>query len=222
MTERGIDLSAAQEALVAFEARGQTVLVATIDGKPAAVLALADTIKPTAPAAVSRLGQLGLRVCLLTGDNERTARAIADQLGIAEVLAEVLPDQKSDRVHELQEDGETVAMVGDGINDAPALAAADVGIAIGTGADVAIEAGSITLVSGDPMGVPRAIELSRRTLAHIRQNLFFSFLYNVTAIPLAVAGVLNPMIAAAAMAASSVSVVSNSLRLRGAGPRIFD
>lgn len=222
MTERGIDLSAAQEALVAFEARGQTVLVATIDGKPAAVLALADTIKPTARAAVSRLGQFGLRVCLLTGDNERTARAIADQLGIAEVLAEVLPDQKSDRVHELQEDGETVAMVGDGINDAPALAAADVGIAIGTGADVAIEAGSITLVSGDPIGVPRAIELSRRTLAHIRQNLFFSFLYNVTAIPLAVAGVLNPMIAAAAMAASSVSVVSNSLRLRGAGPRIFD
>lgn len=222
MVERGVDLSAARQALAAFEAKGQTALVAAIDGEPGAVLALADSVKPSARAAVARLGELGLRVYLLTGDNERTARAVADQLGIDEVLAEVLPDQKADRVRELQEAGATVAMVGDGINDAPALAAADVGIAIGTGTDVAIEAGSITLVSGDPVGVPRAIELSRRTLAHIRQNLFFSFFYNVAAIPLAVAGVLNPMIAAAAMAASSVSVVSNSLRLRAARRRIFD
>jgi len=221
MVDRAIDLSAQRDTLAGFEAQGRTALVVAIDGHAAGVLALADTVKPTSREAVARLGARGLRVYLLTGDHERTARAVADELGIDEVLAEVLPDEKAERIRALQDAGETVAMVGDGINDAPALAQADVGIAIGTGTDVAIEAGAVTLVSGDPLGVPRAIALSRRTLAHIRQNLVLSFVYNVAAIPLAAAGVLSPIVAAAAMAASSVSVVSNSLRLRRAGRRIF-
>jgi Cu+-exporting ATPase len=214
MGEHDVDLSPAREHLEALEADGKTALTVAVDGRVAGVLALADEPRPSAARAVERLQQEGLAVYLLTGDNRRTAEAIARTLGIDEVLAEVLPDQKAERVRELQEAGETVAMVGDGINDAPALAQADVGIAIGTGTDVAIEAGEVTLVSGDPVGVVRAIDLSRRTLVHIKQNLFLSLVYNTAAIPAAAFGLLSPMIAAAAMAASSVSVVSNSLRLR--------
>ncbi|MGI5820076.1 MAG: heavy metal translocating P-type ATPase [Armatimonadota bacterium] len=219
MAEQEVDPAPAREHLEALEAAGKTALVVAIDGEAAGVVALADEPRPGAAEAVRRLREEGLQVYLLTGDNRRTAEAIARALKIDEVLAEVLPDQKAERVRELQEAGETVAMVGDGINDAPALAQADVGIAIGTGTDVAIEAGEITLVSGDPVGVVRAINLSRRTLVHIKQNLFLSLVYNTAAIPAAALGLLNPMIAAAAMAASSVSVVGNALRLRRYEPR---
>jgi Cu+-exporting ATPase len=222
MAEREIDASPAGETMVQLEERGRTALMVAVDGEVAGVIALADVAKATSREAVRELKDLGLDIYLLTGDNERTARAVAAELDIDEVLAEVLPEQKSDQIRSLQEQGHQVAMVGDGINDAPALAQADVGIAIGTGTDVAMEAGEITLVSGDPAGVVRAIVLSRRTLAHIKQNLFFSFFYNTAAIPLAVLGLLNPMIAAGAMAASSVSVVSNSLRLRWYAPRMLE
>ncbi|HCU35400.1 MAG TPA: heavy metal translocating P-type ATPase [Armatimonadetes bacterium] len=220
--DNGIDTTAAAGELEALQQQGRTALAVAVDGTVSGVLGLADVVKPTSSDAVSALRRMGLEVYLLTGDNERTGQAVGRELGIENVLAEVLPEQKGEQVGALQAAGRRVAMVGDGINDAPALAQADVGIAIGTGTDVAIEAGEITLVSGDPLGVVRAIILSRRTLTHIKQNLFFSFLYNVAAIPLAVAGVLNPMIAAAAMAASSVSVVGNSLRLRWYAPRLLE
>lgn len=212
----GVTVEAALGQCDLLEQQGKTVLLVACDGALIGLVALADTVKPTSAEAVQRLRAMGLPVYLLTGDNPRTAAAIASQLGITEVLAQVLPDQKAEQVRALQAQGLRVAMVGDGINDAPALAQADVGMALGTGTDVAIEAGDITLVSGDPLAVVRAIELSRATLRHIKQNLFFAFFYNVAAIPLAVAGLLNPMVAAAAMAMSSVSVVSNSLRLRRA------
>jgi Cu+-exporting ATPase len=221
LEEAGVDLSVVRDLKAALEAEGKTALLIAADGVAVGVIALADTVKPTAAEAVRRLRDMGLRVYLLTGDNRRTAEAVGAQLGIEEILAEVLPDEKSGEVRRLQEQGHRVAMVGDGINDAPALAQADVGIALGTGTDVAMEAGEITLVSGDPVGVVRAILLSRRTLAHIKQNLFLAFVYNTGAIPLAVAGVLNPMIAAAAMAASSISVVTNALRLRWSGRRFL-
>ncbi len=218
MEQAGVDVSSAQEAKSSLEQQGNTTLLVAKDGRLVGMVALADTLKPGAARAVSRLQQMGLDTYLITGDNPRTGEAIAQQLGMDNVLAEVLPQQKSDQVKQLQQQGHRVAMVGDGINDAPALAQADVGIALGTGTDVAMEAGEITLVSGDPLGVVRAMLLSRRTLAHIKQNLFLAFFYNIAAIPLAAAGLLNPMIAAAAMAASSVSVVSNSLRLRRYSP----
>jgi P-type Cu+ transporter len=196
------------------EARGETVVAVAWDGQLHGLLALADTLKPTSVEAIRELKELGLTPVLLTGDNERAARAVADEAGIEQVRAEVLPSEKAAEIARLQAEGATVAMVGDGVNDAPALAQADLGLAIGTGTDVAIEASDLTLVSGDLRAAADAIRLARRTLVTIKGNLFWAFAYNVAAIPLAVAGLLNPIVAAAAMAASSIFVVSNSLRLR--------
>jgi P-type Cu+ transporter len=195
-------------------ARRSGVITVTWDGTPRATLTVRDTIKPTSPEAVRQLKELGLTPVLLTGDDEHTARRVAGEVGIERILAEVLPQEKEAEIRRLQEAGEVVAMVGDGVNDAPALARADLGIAIGTGTDVAIEASDLTLVSGDLRGAADAIRLARRTLRTIKGNLFWAFAYNVAAIPLAVAGYLNPIVAAAAMAFSSVFVVTNSLRLR--------
>jgi Cu+-exporting ATPase len=202
------------EAADRFISEGKSIVWVGFDDPAVGLVAVADTLKDGAPRAVGRLKELGLETVLITGDNATTARTIADQVGIEAVFAEVMPADKVEKVRELQATGRVVAMVGDGINDAPALAQADLGVAIGSGADVAIEAADVTLVGGDPILVPAAIGLSRRTLRIIKQNLFWAFAYNVAAIPLAAAGLLNPMIAALAMAFSSVSVVSNALRLR--------
>ena len=206
-----------EDAATELEARGRTAVFAGWDGAARGVLGVADTVKPSAASAVAGLHDLGLSVAMITGDNAQTARAIAADAGIDQVLAEVLPADKAHEIRRLQDGGQRVAMVGDGINDAPALAQADLGIAIGTGTDVAIEAADITLMSGDPESVRTAIALSRRTLRTIFQNLGWAFGYNVAAIPLAALGLLNPIIAGAAMAFSSVSVVTNSLRLNRFG-----
>jgi P-type Cu+ transporter len=200
------------------EAAGQTAVFAAWDGAVRGVFVVADTVKPTSAAAIARLGGMGLRPVLLTGDNERAARAVADQVGIGEVIAGVLPEGKATAVKELQAAGRVVAMAGDGVNDAAALAQADLGLAMGTGADAAIEAADLTLVRGDLRAVPDAIMLSRRTLAVIKGNLFWAFAYNAAAIPLAALGLLSPLIAGGAMAFSSVFVVTNSLRLRSFRP----
>jgi len=200
------------------EADGRTAIVVGWDGAARGVLVVADAIKPTSAAAVARLRDLGLTPVLLTGDNATVAHAVAAEVGIEQVVAEVLPQEKVDVVRRLQAEGRVVAMVGDGVNDAAALAQADLGLAMGTGTDVAIEAGDLTLVRGDLRAAADAIRLSRRTLATIKGNLFWAFAYNVAAIPLAAAGLLNPMIAGAAMAFSSVFVVTNSLRLRRFAP----
>ena len=205
---------AVEAAAAAAEARGHTTVLVGRGTAAEAVIALADTVKPTSRQAVQELRSMGLEVSLLTGDNRRTARSVGDAIGVDDVTAEVLPGDKADVVVRLQEAGKRVAVVGDGINDAPALAQADLGIAVGTGADVAVEASDLTIVGGDLRAVADAIALSRRTLATIKANLFWAFAYNVAAIPLAATGVLSPMAAAAAMGASSLFVVTNSLRLR--------
>ena len=229
MEEMGVDWSGLREAVEGGRSEGQTAMLVAIDGKSAAALFVADPIKETTPEAIEALHAMGLTIVMLTGDSRATAEAIGRRLGIDRIEAEVLPDQKSEVIRRLQEEGKRVAMAGDGVNDAPALAQADVGIAMGTGAGVAIESAGITLVGGDLRGLVRARRLSRATMRNIRQNLFFAFIYNGIGVPIA-AGVLypvfgvllSPVIAAAAMSFSSVSVVANALRLRSVrldGPR---
>jgi Cu+-exporting ATPase len=215
LVQAGVDVPAEVERAAArAEAAGQTAIVAGWDATARGVLVVADAVKATSRQAVVALRALGLTPVLLTGDNQTVARAVAAEVGIDEVIAEVLPGDKADVVKRLQDAGHVVAMVGDGVNDAAALAQADLGLAMGTGTDVAIEASDLTLVRGDLMAAVDAIRLSRRTLRIIKGNLFWAFAYNVAALPLAAAGLLNPMIAGAAMAFSSVFVVANSLRLR--------
>jgi Cu+-exporting ATPase len=244
LAESGVDaigLDRLAEAGEELARRGKTPMFVAVDGRPAGLVAVADVVREESREAVERLRSLGLEVAMLTGDNRRTAEAVAGELGIDRVLAEVRPGDKADEVGRLQAEGKKVGMVGDGINDAPALARADVGIAIGTGADVAMEAADLTLLGGDVRGVARAIELSRATVRNIKQNLFWAFAYNVALIPVAAGvlyplfsdgsagtvpevlrpflgeyGFLNPILAAAAMALSSVTVLTNALRLRGA------
>ena len=221
MEAEAADIAALQETAEAWRGKGQTAMFVAVDGELAGALGVADPIKGTTLEAVRTLRDDGLRIVMLTGDNRTTAESIARELGISEVHAEVLPEQKHALIRQLQEQGRTVAMAGDGVNDAPALAQADVGLAMGTGTDVAIESAGVTLVKGDLRGVARARVLSRATLRNIRQNLCFAFAYNALGVPIA-AGVLypltgwllSPMLAAAAMSLSSVSVIGNALRLR--------
>ncbi len=228
MNELGIDTSSLQQQWDRLEYLGKTVIWIAVNGKVEAIMGIADAVKPSSVVAIRALQKMGLEVVMLTGDNRRTAEVIAREVGIQRVFAEVRPDQKAATVETLQSEGKIVAMVGDGINDAPALAQADVGMAIGTGTDVAIAASDVTLISGDLQGIVTAIQLSRATIRNIKQNLFFAFIYNVAGIPIA-AGILfpffgwllSPIIAGAAMAFSSVSVVTNALRLRNFQPKTF-
>ncbi|WP_162097997.1 copper-transporting P-type ATPase [Sinorhizobium meliloti] len=221
MSEEKVDVAPLAEKAEALRGEGATVIFVAIDGRAGGLFAISDPIKPTTPAAVAALMRDGIRVVMLTGDNRTTANAVARKLGITEIEAEILPEHKSEIVRRLRDEGRIVAMAGDGVNDAPALAAADVGIAMGPGTDVAIESAGVTLLKGDLQGIVRARQLSHATMRNIRQNLFFAFIYNAVGVPVA-AGVLypafglllSPIIAAAAMALSSVSVIGNSLRLR--------
>jgi Cu+-exporting ATPase len=244
MKERGISHDGLATEADRLWSQGMTVLFFAINNKATGIITLADIIKPNARQAIEALQRMDIEAAMITGDNARTAEAIAREAGIARVLADVLPENKVAEVKKLQDEGKVVAMVGDGINDAPALAQADVGIAIGTGTDVAMETGDITLMSGELSGIATAISLSKRTMRTIKQNLFWAFAYNVTLIPIAAGilylffgktgipsglhfifgnyGFLNPMLAAAAMAASSITVVTNSLRLRSFKPVKFD
>jgi Cu+-exporting ATPase len=218
-----IDVSSLAQRAEQLRAEGQTVMFVSVDGQLAGILGVADPIKESTPEAIRQLHELGLRIIMVTGDSATTAEAVAGKLGIDDVVAEVLPSRKAEIIKRFQNEGRKVAMAGDGINDAPALAQADVGIAMGTGTDVAMESASVTLVRGDLRGIVRAIRLSRLTMKNIKQNLFFAFVYNVLGVPIA-AGVLypffgvllSPMIAAAAMSFSSVSVIANALRLNRA------
>jgi len=215
MNEQNITVeSETEEIMEKLEYDGKTAMLIAINHKLAGVVAVADTVKETSKEAIARMHELGLEVIMLTGDNERTANAIAKEVGVDVVVAEVLPDQKSDKINELQSQGKKVAMVGDGINDAPSLAVADIGMAVGTGTDIAIEAADITLMRGDLNSVADAITMSQKTMSNIKQNLFFAFIYNTLGIPIAALGFLAPWVAGAAMAFSSVSVVLNSLRLQ--------
>jgi Cu+-exporting ATPase len=235
MEGSGVELEPVAQAIDELTGRGETILVVAADGKALGVLGVSDTVKPGAAEAVRGLREMGIRTVMLTGDNRKTAEAVARAVGIDVVIAEVLPGDKADQVGKLKSDGSRVAMVGDGINDAPALALADLGIAIGSGTDIAIEASDVTLTASDPRGVADAIKLSRTTMRTIRQNLFWAFFYNVLLVPVAAGalypifsdgtvpsvlspilgefGFLNPIAAAGAMAISSVTVVTNSLRL---------
>jgi len=214
MAEIGIEINETESAITSLEDEGKTAMLMAVDNKLEAILAVADTLKEHSKEAVAAIQQMGIDVYMITGDNERTARAIAREVGITNVLAEVLPEKKAEEVEKLKKQGKVVAMVGDGINDAPALATADIGIAMGTGTDVAIEAADITLMRGDLRTIPTAIKLSRKTMNKIKQNLFWAFIYNTIGIPFAALGMLNPVIAGGAMAFSSVSVVTNSLSLK--------
>jgi Cu+-exporting ATPase len=221
LESKGVSLTSEAESASNQQAQGQTLVFVAVDGQYAGVLALADPIKPTTCSAIDSLHIMKIKVVMLTGDNARTARQIADQLQIDEVVAEVSPQGKQEKITALKSKGERIAMAGDGVNDAPALAAADVGIAMGSGTDVAMESAGITLVKGDLRGIVTAIALSRATMSNIRQNLFFAFVYNGIGIPIAAGALypafgilLNPMIASAAMSLSSVSVIGNALRLR--------
>ena len=240
MKEHNINLGNLEKEAARLHTEGKTVMFLSVDGKAAGLIALADTLKMDALAALKALQEMGIETVMLTGDNRRTAEAIAEEAGIDRILAEVLPEHKADEVKRLQREGRVVAMVGDGINDAPALAQADIGIAIGTGTDIAMETGDITLIRGELQGIATAISLSRRTIRTVKQNLFWAFAYNTALIPVAAGvlylafssgdtpsglkfilgdyGFLNPIIAAVAMAASSLTVVSNSLRLRSFKP----
>jgi Cu+-exporting ATPase len=225
MEEEGISLEAASGDAGRLAEEGKTPMYAAIGGKLAGLIAVADTVKPSSAEAIARFHRLGTQVAMITGDNKRTAAAIAKQVGIDTVLAEVLPEDKAAEVKKFQAAGKKTAMVGDGINDAPALAQADVGMAIGSGADVAMESADIVLMKSDLRDAATAIELSRRTIVNIKQNLFWAFAYNTLGIPVAIGllylfggPLLNPLIAALAMSMSSVSVLSNALRLRGFKP----
>jgi P-type Cu+ transporter len=214
MTKKNIDIAHASSEIERLENEGKTAMILAIDKKLKGIIAVADTIKESSKEAIDELKEMNIEVYMITGDNKRTAEAIARQVDIDNVIAEVLPEDKAANVEKIQSKGRKVAMVGDGINDAPALAQADIGFAIGTGTDVAIEAADITLMRGDLREIVTAIKLSKKTMKTIKQNLFWAFGYNTAGIPIAALGLLNPMIAGGAMAFSSVSVLTNSLRLK--------
>jgi Cu+-exporting ATPase len=214
MREENADVASVSERLEQLRGEGQTVMIVAVDGKVAGLIGVADPVKATTPEALRMLHDEGFRIIMLTGDSRATAEAVARSLGIDEVIAEVLPEDKQNVVARLQREGHRVAMAGDGINDAPALAKANVGIAMGTGTDVAMESAAVTLVKGDLRAIVRAKRLSRAITSGIRQNLFLAFVYNALSVPLAAFGIVTPMLASAAMSVSSVSVIANSLRLR--------
>lgn len=214
MNNENIDVTQALADMESLELNGKTAMLVSIDGTYAGILAVADTIKETSTEAICRLNELNLNVIMITGDNSRTAESIAKQVGIDHVIAEVLPEGKAEEVKKLQKEGRKVAMVGDGMNDAPALAVADIGIALGTGTDIAMEAADITVMKGDLNTIADAVLISKKTIRNIKQNLFWALAYNCIGIPIAAMGFLAPWIAGAAMAFSSVSVVLNALRLQ--------
>jgi Cu+-exporting ATPase len=214
MQNEEVSIEQVEQDLERLEAQGKTLMILAVNGEPAGVVAAMDTPKEHAVEAISRLKSMGLEVAMLTGDNETTAKAIAKQLNIDHVIANVLPWEKVNAIKKLQSEGKTVAMIGDGINDAPALAQADIGIAIGSGTDIAKETGGIVLIKDDLRDVALAVELSKKTMTKINSNLFWAFIYNTVMIPVAAAGLMNPIFAAGAMAISSLTVVTNSALLK--------